>query len=1133
VGIQENVSDIPEVNKERFPMLALRTRLTVLVFALAAMWIVASTAWAGNVGKITGRVVDERTAEPIPFATVKVDETTLGAATDMEGYYVILDVRPGTYTLRASNVGFATLVKTDISITADQTTSVDFLLQESAIEGDTIVVKGIQDVIDVNVTSNKRTVSSERIATLPVTTVDEVLSLEVGFVKQGDQLHVRGGRSGEVLTIVDGVQVRDPLGGRGGFDGEGGSDAALNVATQSIQEVNIIKGGFDAEYGNAQSAIVNITTREGSLTGTEGEIRYITDNMHLPSMNKYSFNYDRLQISFGGPDPVLTRYLLPALGYDGAQGKLSYYVSLTGTKQDGYRNYNRYQPGGIDRDRFPVRDFLGIGISDRFNNSYNIESKLTFKASPSMRLNLNYQGSWDDYTGWNWNYLYSPNTAPNVHESSGLYSLKLTHNVSKTTFYEVQLSQFSKSYLERPGDPANPGKGLDPDQFLFNDQFESYTDRNGNGRWDAPETFENVYEDYNRDGTPKYTFGDQFLDANGNGRYEPEFGDSLLLDWNGNGQLDFTQGEPFVDQNNNGGWDDGEPLVDRNGDHIYNPQNRDVFEEDRPEPYTDGDINIGEPFVDVNENGVYDPTVDRFIISTDPTVNQDLNFNSVYDGPENTPLGIPGTYIDLNRNGYYDFPNQQYDDGEPFVDLNGDGVYTPSDQFYDLNTNQEAAYYESREVILRTIQADITSQLRREHEVKTGVLVEFNTLEKAVLEDPWARYDGEPDGGPFPERGLRRDFYRETPVRGAYYLQDRMEYGQMIARLGVRFDFFLQSEDLKRDPLIQGVTPTGVQSAQNKVSPRVGFSYPITDKAKIYFNYGHFYQLPSFQFMYRRASQATSTGGTVGNVNLDYEKNIQYEFGVDYKISDEYRLNVAGFYKDYFDLLATTIGETGPLARVQYVNSDYARARGFEVTLDKKYGNFVSGFFNYQYAFAFGKSSSATENYELLFASRSIPIDEFPLDWDIRHQFTLNVDLRIGHGQHPRLFGLRLPDNWGANVTWQFSSGFPYTPSRDNPEAEVLPGQVIERNSLRKPSSSTVDIRGYKNFVVYGMRYSFELWVQNLFDTKNVNDVYSATGRAYTSQNTSGIVSDGTFHDANPNLYYPGRNVRVGLSLRF
>jgi hypothetical protein len=143
------------------------------------------------------------------------------------------------------------------------------------------------------------------------------------------------------------------------------------------------------------------------------------------------------------------------------------------------------------------------------------------------------------------------------------------------------------------------------------------------------------------------------------------------------------------------------------------------------------------------------------------------------------------------------------------------------------------------------------------------------------------------------------------------------------------------------------------------------------------------------------------------------------------------------------------------------------------------------------------------------------------------------VDLRIGRGQHPSFFGLRLPDNWGANVTWQFSTGFPYTPTRDNPNAEILPGQVIERNSLRKPSTSVVDLRAYKNFSIYGSRWTFELWVQNLFNNRNVYDVYAATGRPNTSQNTGGIISDGVSHDQNPNAYLPSPNIRLGLALRF
>ena len=1115
-------------------MLTLRARLIAIALGTSSLLLLTAVVWAGNTGKITGRVVDQRTAEPLAFATVQIEGTVFGAQTDTLGDYFIHNVTPGIHVVRASIVGYAVLLQNEIRVRADQTTSLDFLLDESAVLGDTVRVRGVSNVINFNVTGSVRNIGADRIKTLPVTTVDEILALEVGFVRRGDQLHVRGGRAGEVLTIVDGVQVRDPLGGRGGFDGEGGSDQALNISTQSIQEVNIIKGGFDAEYGNAQSAIVNITTREGSKNGTEGEIRFVTDNMRLESLNKYSFNYDRLQFAIGGPEP-LGNQILPALGLEALQGKMTYYVSFTGTKQDSYRNYNSFLDRGVGPQEYKSRDILGLNVADRFVNSYNLDAKLTLQATPTIKLNFNYQGSWDDFTQWNWNYLYTPNTAPDIHENSRLLSVRMTHNVNKSTFYQIQISEFSKDYLERPGDPNNPGQGLDPDQFLLldtNDKFSRSNDVNNNGVWDKAEEFENLYEDYNVDGSEKYTFGDVFLDRNDDGIFTPAI-DSLLWDWNSNGRLDFDQGEPFTDFNNSGSWDDKELFTDGNNNGVYDIDRRDVFEEDLPEPFTDGDINVGEPFVDVNQNGIFDRGIDRFIISTDPTINQDLNFNSVYDGPDQFPTGLPGTYVDLNRNGRYDFPNGVFDDGEPFIDMDNNGVYTPSDEFWDLGTHRDEAWYEAREVRLRTITFDITSQVRKEHAVKTGVLLEWNHLQKALLESPWSEYTFEPDGGPFPDRGLRRDFYVQDPLRGAFYVQDLMEYGQMIARIGVRYDFFLQSDSVIYDPLIRTVDGETIKESNSKISPRIGFSYPITDKAKVYFNYGHFYQLPNFQFMYRRASQQTSVAGTLGNPNLSYEKTIQYEFGVNYAVSDQYRLDISGFYKDYFDLVSTTKGDTGPLRKVSYVNSDYARSRGFEITLDKSGGNYVTGFFNYAYAFAFGKASSADSDYLLLFENKFIPIDEFPLDWDLRHQFTLNIDLRVGHGQHPRLFGLKLPDNWGANVTWQFATGFPYTPSREHPDAEILPGQVIQENSLRIPATSTVDLRMYKNFNMYGSRWSAELWITNMFNSKNVNAVYSNTGRPNTSQNTSGIVSDGVAHDQNPNYFLPTPSVRVGLSLRF
>ena len=123
-------------------MLTLRARLIAIALGTSSLLLMTAFAWAGNTGKITGRVVDERTAEPLAFATVIVEGTNFGAATDMNGDYYILNVPPGTHVVRASIVGYRVVAQQEIYVRADQTTPLDFLLEKSAVQGDTIRVTG-------------------------------------------------------------------------------------------------------------------------------------------------------------------------------------------------------------------------------------------------------------------------------------------------------------------------------------------------------------------------------------------------------------------------------------------------------------------------------------------------------------------------------------------------------------------------------------------------------------------------------------------------------------------------------------------------------------------------------------------------------------------------------------------------------------------------------------------------------------------------------------------------------------------------------------------------------------------------------------------------------------------------------
>jgi len=1186
----------------------------VLLFSLVIIYLLGQLVWSGTTGKISGVVIDDGDKKPLPGATVQVAGTNLGTYTKVDGSYVILNVPPGTYDLRFSFMGYQQVEVKGIQISTDVTTTMDAKMKVGAVDLPTEIVKAERPIIEKGETSNLRRIGSADIATMPIQNVDELLSVQVGFVTKNNELHVRGGRAGEVMYVIDGVATRDPLGGLGAVRG------GTNVSSQELQEVSVLKGGFDAEYGNATSGIINIVTKEGNVTSTKGSVEFITDDFGDPDLNKYSFNTDRLRLNLNGPDPFITKYLLPALGINFAGEKLSYSANFDIFKSDGSYRINDYAPPQVQK-HFRSDDLLsitwpgvfsyqsGINIPERMNNLARGSIKLTYKATPTRSLTFAHSQTVNHYTLYFnpsyetrgdidlWNYRYTPSTIPVIDERDVSTSLSFSENLGRNSLLEVQLSRFYKRFLQLPGHPTEPGGVVYPPDFLFEDLWESQTsiqDANKNGRWDAAEPFVDI------NGNGQYDSGEPFEDINKgkNGVWDPG---EHFIDQNGDGV--YNQGDIFrseFDNYGDGKWDDAEGFTDTNGDGILNPERLPVARGsrgvDEDEPYDDGDIFLGEPFRDVNGDGVfnatepfvdngefkngecnqdpdgkYDPQCDDFQDLNGNTVwdkyldefvtdtcncpsSHDLNHNGKYDGP-NDPFPsdmpfIPGvTVTDLNKNGKYDAPNGIWDPAEPYADLNGNGRYDGRDGFYDRGYERRT-YYQDRRSEIWTLKGSFTSQVRREHEIKTGLELAYNKLQMADIRYPYGRYNGTfQDGGPWPDRGIFRDFFTREPVQGAFYIRDKIEYGTMIAALGVRYDFYLQSKDItakieatpidgdKEQSFVESVTGEKTLKSRNRVSPRLGMSYPVSDIAKVYFNYGHYYQLPELRFMYGRATQGSSAVAVLGNYNLNYIKTIQYELGIQYAMSDDYTLDVSGFYKDQFGLLNTQDVNVGGRNFSFYDNLDYGRSRGLEIQVDKKRGAYVNGYMNYQYAYAYGKNSAEVSNYYARFdlgGVQFIPLKEYPLDWDVRHQLTFNLDLRIPKGDHPRIFGVRMLDNWGINLLWQYSSGFPYTPDRSYPGiAGQMQGRQVPTNYNRMPARSTVDMRLNKDFQVWKTNYSFTFYIYNLFDRKNIENVFVTTGRPDTSRNFGGIIVPGTERDRNPLYYGSGRNIQLGISMYF
>jgi len=214
------------------------TGLVLLGLAVTAATLVATLPTQANpqhTGKITGKVIDQRTNEPVAFANVWLDSTSLSARTDEHGNFTITNVPPGLYSVRVTRTGYATVQQASVVVMAGQTLQLAFSLKELPLEADTVAIA------------------------LPVTTVADVLNREEGFVKQGEQMHVAGGRSGEVHTIVDGVRVGNPAESSADQAAPSGADAALNVqryrvaakcqaiAPGYIPGVNIATGPWNTE----------------------------------------------------------------------------------------------------------------------------------------------------------------------------------------------------------------------------------------------------------------------------------------------------------------------------------------------------------------------------------------------------------------------------------------------------------------------------------------------------------------------------------------------------------------------------------------------------------------------------------------------------------------------------------------------------------------------------------------------------------------------------------------------------------------------------------------------------------------------------------------------------------------------
>lgn len=531
-----------------------------------------------------------------------------------------------------------------------------------------------------------------------------------------------------------------------------------------------------------------------------------------------------------------------------------------------------------------------------------------------------------------------------------------------------------------------------------------------------------------------------------------------------------------------------------------------------------------------------------------------LNYRSSLDGtrPYEFWQFYPDSvaFADKNPVSYAHWKNN-YSGATPFEITSN--IESPS---YDLSRFFDGDGYENswRNDITTsfTAKGDLTSQIHSEHLIKTGFLVQYHDIQYVDIQDGGTKlsyyglwkYANEgqqvaPPPGPFPEFGQNRWVFNSYPLKGGFYIQDKFEKESLIINAGLRLDWFMPGESVfKTRYQEQWEAATGQEADWDRFryafSPRFGISYPISQRTVVFFSYGHFNQLPELQFFYRDPY----SGGFTGNPGLDYEQTILYEFGLTYQFARDWALDIKSYSKDISQQVGSirTVAALG-LPVDLYDNNGYARARGLEFEINKRYSYNLSGKATYTLQWATGYSSSAFEDYIRSQNDFPNPIRERPTGWDIRHQVVVQSTLSSPEKQPMEIFGYKLPENWDITMLYRFSTGQPYTPGTNDPAVAQK-----EENGETGPSSMTTDLKIRKTFGLFkNLNVTFYADIFNLFDQKNPQLAYGFnrwTGEPYKYgdiyQNTNQYYDHYVMYSLmDPRQYSLGRYAKFGLSFNW
>ncbi len=997
-----------------------RTALFILSISTSFVIFGAQEIDAATIGKISGIVTTESSKQPLANVKVAIVGTSTSTTTNESGYYVMTNIDPGGYDVRAELSGYLSKTVASTTVFAGLTTTINFALEATEVmELEGITVTATKPLIKKDVTQTTRIIEADEIASMPRDTVNGILQTQAGVavLNSSGSLHIRGGRSMEIKYLIDGIPVNDPI-----FRGMG-----LQISTNALEQMEVITGGFNAEHGDAQSGVINLITKAGT-NKFSGRIRYRVGQWGQHHGDPY---YGSWLDPDNGFRPVALEpfrgifigkpyeYQTPYRGNPVTVGELAE------REGDDQIIFKEISPGSnvyADRTENPLQP---VDDPETGEDKVNEETgEVIMERQPFMDAD----GTVIDYEKKQVTLI--DGYIVDLEQYSGLFNNTKKYGLSPSHIGEFALS--------------GPilGNRL---TFSFASQLrrdESYLPNSNSGG-------------HTLQGKLKFEVTPQ-IRLTASGLYDiREFNNS-------GGSLRFIPNAIEVDNR------DGRSLSVQLSHNI-------------------------------NSGTFYTLTFGQFHRS--------------YDSHQPDKLWDP-----LNKT----FEDNAYDPEKSFEQNQEEGrIRNPAQQAYNDTTYDVAGdnnFWVTRNSTTSILKGVFASQVNENHQIQTGIEFSANHLYNLGTTN-------------YGSSNLYMEYYDVTPTSVSLYAQDKMEYEGMIVNAGLRYDIYnpdgISPEDPK-DPLVlneedgtikldESTYSVGLPiinnpveaSTKHMVAPRLGISFPITERAKLHFTYGHYYQIPRGDDLYENLS--FDMRGAIrrrGNPDLEPERTIAYEVGIAQQFMDDLTVDITGFTKDIQNLV-NSIHVDISNDYSYFFNDIYGRVQGFELTIRKwrTGGSPVSGMLSYTYSVAKGKGSSRNLGYLLYYRQQPEVTESHPLSWDQRHIVSAALDIQ-------------LPFTSAVNFVGRYASGLPYTP---NPRAPVKPAI----NSKRYPATYNVDALVSKRSRLGGVTYTFFADIRNIFNTKNLYNILDAV-----TYDRYGIPLTAQKH-SNPASWSSPRLIMMGVSLDF